>query len=284
MTRHKANSLLRVLFLVSFIGLSSAMGQTLNGETPTEVQAEPPAKEDFESLFSQGVKLYQEQKYQDAQVSFSKAISLRPHHSEVLANLGLTAFQQGQKGLALGYLRKSLNSDANNIIASNAIKYVEAQLEMKEIPREIGNLEIFKEYLIDPVSLNSYLGFLALCLFAFGWLWLDFLAELKSLRSTRSRLTEFPSLKVLISLFFLLSVVGTAWKIYENEKTLATIITKKVPLLSGPQEDAVQLLDLYEGLQVEVLKQKEDWLQVMHPGTPAGWVKQVDLFKTSISK
>lgn len=284
-------------FIVSFIFLFSPCGLKAaeDANTSTEVQepavASSPSPETalpatakplaFSESFSLGVKRYQEKNYSEAQKLFSAALQENPENTGVLVNLGLTEFNLGKKGVALGFLRKAhtLNPDFSTPVS--AIRFIEKSLENKEIPHEIRSLDNIKDLFITPISLNSYLVFLGLCFFATGWLWIDFLAELKNLKKTRSRLSEIPSLKIIVLIIFLMASAGTLIKFYYAQKPVATITANKVSILSAPNEDAVQLFDIYEGLQVEVESTHQDWVQVSYPGTPVGWIQKKDLFITS---
>ncbi len=256
--------------------------------TSTEVQVNNqtqialPEPSDFKLAFSEGVKFYQDKKFLEAEKMFEAAARFEPMHSGTLTNLGLTAFELGKKGLALGYLRRARELDPDFSAPKSAIAYIEKALETKEIPHEIRFSESLKDFFIKPISLNSYLAFLALCTFAAGWLWLDFIGEVKNLKASRSRLSEFPALKVLVTVFFLLAALGTGFKYYFQQKGVATVVAKKIPVFSAPKEDAVQLFDLYEGLEIQIESKLNDWIQVTYPGTPTGWIREKDIYQTSL--
>ena len=91
------------------------------GETTMPVETEP-------SGFLNGVKAYQAKDYQKAKDIFKSLSEEYPDNPSLLFNLGLSEFQLGHQGLALGLWHQALFLDRSFSPALEAINYAENKL------------------------------------------------------------------------------------------------------------------------------------------------------------
>lgn len=281
------------LFLFGlFVTLSCAVFATpgvekVATEAPKEEKITEPSPgisanyQNFDSAFSDGVQKYQTKAYDKARLAFDKALEFEPDNVQALTNLALVQFQLGQKGWALALARKANFLMPNFSTPISAIKYFEKNIETREIPHNIEAFENFRSSVIAPISITNFLVFLAICFFATGWLWLDFMAQQKNLsRSTRS-IFNMPALKIVATLAFIMATALTIVKFIDLNTSRATVVLDKVTVQSAPNQTSVQLLDLYAGLEVKIESIQNDWVQITYPGTPTGWVPKSSIFQTS---
>lgn len=269
---------MKFFILGFFVTLSCAVYAT---EEAAPVADPIPSYDTFDAAFNDGVQKYQTKAYDKARLAFSKAVEFDANNVQALTNLALVQFQLGQKGWALALLRK-----ANTLVPSfstpiSAIRFIEKNLETKEVPHEIETFENLRTAIIAPISLTSFLGFLAICFFSAGWLWIDFFAHLKNQNRSKRSIFRMPALKIVVSLIFVFAAVLSVLKIVDQSTSRATIVVDKATVFSAPNAQSVALLDLYAGLQVNIEQFQDEWVQVTYPGTPTGWIPKASLFQTS---
>lgn len=235
----------------------------------------------FADLFKQGTQSYSEKKFDQAQDFFSKALVKDPQNSTVLTNLALVQFQLGHKAKALAHFRKALDIEPNLQEAKAGLKFVLSQMEIKEIPHQLEFYESLRDKLLAPVSLQVYLGFTALFLFASGWTLISYLGKRRKAIGEESALPGFPILSTCFLGGLLIILSLSILKAYDSSIQRATIVEEKVSLQSAPGETQVGILDLYAGMEVIVRITDNGWTQVTYPGAITGWVKSDSLMVTS---
>ncbi|MEK6772648.1 MAG: SH3 domain-containing protein [Bdellovibrionota bacterium] len=240
-----------------------------------------PAVLSFEQSFQEGVKLYQNKDFEKARSSFEASLVKDPHNISVLTNLGMVFFEIGKKGLALAYLRRALEIDADFRPAQTAYNYVWSRLEVKELPHRLETYESLRDYLLKPVSLSSYLWLGSLFFLLSGWLLIRFFGKRKRAFEEELPLPPFPTVGFMIMIIFITFFSLTLLKVYDLTLTRATITAEKVPMHTAPNENEASLFELSQGLEVILRKSEADWVQVTYPGGPTGWVKKTELMVTT---
>jgi SH3-like domain-containing protein len=122
---------------------------------------------------------------------------------------------------------------------------------------------------------------LGLVLGATGWLWIGYWARRRqALESEEPR----PPISW-ISVALLILTVGIATLLVfgalANRWPRATLIAEKVPLRALPSEEGVSLSELRGGVQIEILREKDEWIQVRPPQGGSGWLQNKDVLRTS---
>jgi peptidoglycan/xylan/chitin deacetylase (PgdA/CDA1 family)/tetratricopeptide (TPR) repeat protein len=83
-----------------------------NHAAPPQPKPETPVARAYD-LDRQGRQFYREQKYNDAQSAFAKAVSLKPNDAVLLNNLGFIFYELGRYNDAVTWLEKTLAADPN---------------------------------------------------------------------------------------------------------------------------------------------------------------------------
>lgn len=247
----------------------------------TKPAATPPAWPNFQKAFEAGVGAYQAKKFDEARLAFSAAVEQDPNSLEALTNLALVQFQLGQKGLAVGLLRKSLSLDPDFSISKSALKFILPQMDVKEIPHEIQLWESFRSHFLVPFPLNSFLAMTALSLLAAGWLFLNYAGKRKTALLGNKSLPAFPLLPLFFSLIFVSSLSLSIGKLIDAEMPRGTVIKEKVTVYSAPNERSVALFELYSGLEVVLGAIDDQWVQATYPGALTGWILKNNVLQTS---
>lgn len=276
---------MKVLFvntvLISFLNFIS-LGLIPGTSLAQDPKADAPASSysGFEEAFQQGVKLYLAQKYKDAETAFTKALEFEPENVQALTNLGLSHFQNGNKGMAVALLRKALHLDPAFSTPRSALQFILPQLEVKEIPHEISYWESFRTQMITPFSSLTFSLLATLFLCAAGWTIMNFFSARAKAKLTENLGPQFPLLGGFYAFGFLLFTALLAGKLYDETRLRGTIVETKVPVVSFPDEKAPTLFDLYSGMEVIILQSDTEWSQVYYPGGMAGWIRNKAIFNT----
>ncbi|HEY8270173.1 MAG TPA: hypothetical protein VIG33_04745, partial [Pseudobdellovibrionaceae bacterium] len=267
---------------------SAATTQTPQDKSPVVYQnktfrssEDSGLKLSFEEYFSRGTKSYQEKKFEDAVLNFEKALNLHPENVTVLTDLGLSYFQVQKKGLSIAMLRRALFIDPSQTVAEAALKFVFSQLEVKDIPHQIGTYERLRSSILNSVSINALHFLTSLLLFTSCFIWLRYLGRCRKAFELELAPPSTPLIGLMLTLGLTLSGFFTALKIYDLTIPRATVITDKVSVQSAPGEGQNGLFDLYAGFEVIVKNVANDWIQVTYPGGLTGWVKKDSVMSTS---
>lgn len=241
------------------------------GAAQTETSAE---------LFKQGTQFYVAKDYAKAKESFTKALATDQHNATILTNLALSEFQLGNKPLSIGLLRKALESEPELSTAIAGLKYVQSQMQIKEVPHQIETYETLRRNLLQPVPLTAYLILSTLFFFISGWLLLGYAGNRRRALHEETALPKFPTVAVILTAGFVIFSGLLALKIYDHSISRGTIIEEKVALQTAPGENQVSILDLYGGMEVITHASQDDWVQVTYPGSLTGWIKKSSLLLT----
>lgn len=224
--------------------------------------------------FNNGLQLYQQKKFADAINEFKNSVKDQPTNSFFWHNLGLSYYQNGQKGFALACLRRAewLNP---GIKSNNKVQeLIISELPIKEIPHEIEWIHEFHRTFLSELDLNILLGLLAAMILFSGW------SVLKILSRKQKNHWNWVVIVLLVCDFIIASLVFI--KIFDQNIERATLLTEKISVFAVPQEKlqsaGLGIFDLYEGFEVVVLSKttladSEEWVQIQYPGAGTGWVK-----------
>lgn len=271
--------LFSILVLLPFAGAQTPVPTQVM--VSSEQSSSPKENLSFEEHFSRGTKNYQEKKFSDAIADFQKALDLHPDSATTLTNLGLSYFQNQQKGLAIATLRRAVYEDPSLSVAESGLSFAVSQLEIKEIPHQIETYERLRSNVLNAASLAGFNLLTSLFLLSSGFIWLRYLGR----RRKAFELEEAPPTLPLIGLFmavgFAFSFSLTILKMYDLTVPRATVIADKVSAQIAPGEGQTGLFDLYAGFEVIVRNAANEWIQISYPGGLTGWVKKDSLMATS---
>lgn len=266
-----------LILIVSSLCLFTSIRGNAEDATPTTTTFSAE-KLDFPQAYQKGVEFYQAKSFPDAVVAFKQAVLLRPDSVNALTNLGLSFFQIGKKGSALGVLRRAMMLDPDYSTPRSAHEYIFGQLPIKEVPHEIRWYDEFRKNYLDAVSLNALGAITALFLFSAGWLSIAYFAARKKSKEESLPPAPFSPITGVVIAGFALSLFFTMSKAVDQQTVRATITIEKVAVHSAPDNGSPELFDLYEGLEVSISQRMGTWVQITYPGASSGWVPQSSLF------
>ena len=233
----------------------------------------------FEQLFEESVKSFQAQNYQQAADLLGQALSLNPHHPEALTNMALTQYELGQKMAAYVYFKKALSREPKNLAAQQGLDFVKSQIQVRDIPHQIELYERARHILVTPVPVHVPYFFTWLFLIIVGTRWIqNRLAKRKAFLAGEDR-PPFGVLNWTLCLFLAAAIGWTLFYNHDKSLTRALIREETLNLRSAPSAESPAILEIYGGLEVEVLRREDGWTQIQHPGSYAGWVPSSSLLE-----
>lgn len=206
--------------------------------------------------FSNGLKSYQEGQYKQANTYFLETLKENPHNSTVLYNLGLTEFQIGNQGKALGYLRRAQYFSPRSTDIKSALGFIN--------PSHNKTLTITN--ILRKIPLDILIGFFTLGLFLMIYKGLNYLSRRKS--------STFPTGLLILSCYTFVVGLIVGYKVKDQYTPRTTITVPKTGAYSGPSENQASLFEINEGVEVLVHKKLHSWLQITAPSGRTGWIHE----------
>lgn len=234
--------------------------------------------------YTEGVRLYQEQRYVDAAEKFSNANQATPDNVNTLYNWGLSSYKIDNKGLALALWRRALFIDPEFSPVVDAIRFARTNMPDDVFKKSDDPIENLKSGLLRRLSLNKIFLLNTLLLLFSGWLLIKYFGKYKMAMEDDEPLPHFPTMGAFFSFLFILSLGLGGLKLITQNEIRATVITKSIDLRTGPAEDSNTVYSLLEGYEVIVENSQNDWTLVTYPGGMTGWIPKSALFISSGSR
>lgn len=224
-----------------------------------------------------GIKNYQQNNYPLAIEEFNKALVQDPQNSVIITNLGLAYFKSGKNYLALAYLRKAHHLSPWLETPVTALDFVSAKTQIKPLPGEVSTYQNFRTF-TKQVSLPIIAFATCLSFVIFAFTLIQFLAKRKKSEKEEIAPPSTPWLNVIFGVMSLSLFVMSSLMFYDYQLRYGTVIVDKTSLRIAPDEQQIELSELYGGLEVEVGQTIDGWAQVTYGGTLTGWVKKEAIF------
>ena len=213
--------------------------------------------------YNEGNRLYARKDYAGAAAAYQAALSEGPS-AVVLYNLGNAEFKAGQMGRAiLAYRRARYLAPRDADILSNlafARSYRADKTMAAPGPLARAFDQVFHALSHRESTTLAAFGFLLAAL-GLGW-WI--------VRRGAAAIVA-ASLFAALALFAL--VTQFVWKA-EIDARPAAVIVPEVNALSGPSDDAKEILLLHDGSEVSVREVRGDYVLAQLPGGGGGWIRR----------
>lgn len=236
-------------------------------------QTEAP-KPDFDQAFQLGVETLQKGDPHAALEIFKTLLQEKTNDPTLLTNAGIAASKSGLPGLAISFLRDSLQLNSDAIQTHQAIEFVETQLPVKEIPHNVEFWEIYRANVLNSLPLIPLLCLGAILTLLVGLLLLRWIADRKKAFQDDESLPRLKAIHfIAVSMFAIVMVLGLS-KFVDVRQMRATVVPEKISTKSAADSEAPPLFELYAGLEVLVIREQGAWVQVRFPGGPTGWLER----------
>ena len=223
-----------------------------------------------DDVFRAAEELYNAGRYAEAAEQYEILVSQGVRDGSVCYNMGNAYFKSGRLGLAILNYERALeqmpgdaDTKANLEFANTLITDV---VEGPDLPPYVAWLvDLYRA--LDP----SFSAFLLSIAFILGG------AAVSVLILGRWPFLRAPAIYALV-FSSVLAVVGAgvlAGKTYSSSDGVDAIVLVPISdVRSGPGETNPQLVEIHEGLKVNILGSREGWLQVSLPNGVTGWIRE----------
>lgn len=218
--------------------------------------------------FEEGNQFYQNGEYENAVAAYEEILANGFASSEVYYNLGNAYYKLGLNAKAiLNYERGlALKPNDEDILFNLQIANLEVVDKIPEIPEFV--LSRYLRQFRDRLGLSA-LTIITLCTY------ITFFAFLTLQVITRSHFLKrkFKAGTILISVLLVFASVLLVSKIQSiNSSIQAIVMASEIGVKSAPNEDAIELFKIHEGLKVKITQQRDAWSQIKLPDGKLGWL------------
>lgn len=257
-----------VVLMIVFLGALIHSEGSTEENLPTDVTFSNPSE-----LYSTGIRALQENKPKVAFEAFNAAAHLAPNNVGILYNLGHSAFELNELGIAAGAWRRALTLSPWFKPARQALSIAEPKLDQVHSAQiTLSFYEQLRMRVLRYFHLDTSLALLLLMLTIAGFIWI------KNLRSQKQGLGV--SFQIFLGLSVLLGLINCL-KIFDHLEKRATVVEKEVQVMTAPSLEANVLFKHYQGTELILHQTQSGWAQVEQPGGLSGWVETKSLFSHS---
>ncbi len=247
-------------------------------------------QQQFPQLFQAGLADQKEKKWDDAVGKYQALLDQSQNNltneqaSVVYHNMAASYFEKADFVRSFIWSKKALSLNSDNDFSKTLLSEVTKKFQAPQIPHQISATESFKNAVLDKVTVDSLLiG--SFILFAFtlhigtkAWI-LRRRLQLES--ETASVQKKYPvglTIAFVAVGFLTLAFCAASfakWK--DNLQTKAIVSAEKAPVQTAPGGSQAVIYDATAGLEVDVLKIENDFVQIRYPGAFSGWVEKKNL-------
>ena len=252
----------KMLRICLFLGLFFSFAITCRGQAP---QTSP------ERLFSRGNDHYEKAEYGKAIDEYKKILDEGHESGPLYYNMAGAYFKSGDTGKAiLNYERAKRFMPRDADLITN-YRFARTMMKGKAVPEKgIWARPFLRTYsgnfTVDELTWLSSGAYALIIILLFITVFLP--------RKNR----YVPAMAILFFVFVLFNSV-VIWHNVDKMNTTAVTIVPEAGAFFGPFDSATKFFDLREGMDVTVLKAKDDWYKIRRSDGKVGWVKKSDVEK-----
>ncbi len=220
-----------------------------------------------EEIFNAGNSAYEKGNYEEAAAAYRRVAQYGIVDGRVEYNLGNAAFKLGRLGEAILHYERALRLSPGDADVEANLELARARrFDRVEAPQVAAPIRI-------ALQLQARVGPDRLALTVLVLVWAA--AGLVAWRSARPGGWNAFAGWVLAGLVAAIAVTSVSWfTTYRRiEGTPAAVVLQDtVDVLAGPGQNNASIATVHEGLSLEVLAEREEWVQVGLPNGLNGWV------------
>jgi tetratricopeptide (TPR) repeat protein len=212
--------------------------------------------------FDAANKLYEQAKYPEASAAYQKIIEAGQPSAAVYFNLGNAYFKAGQLGRAVAAYRQAEQLAPRDPDVRANIQFARDQAQGPTLTAGRWTR------LFGRLSLNEWTVLAA----AAVWVWLLLLGAGQLWPAARATLRGGLMAAGVAALVLCVCAAGA---FYGAKFTrTAVIITSDAVVRHGPLDEAAEAFKVHDGAELQVLDEKDKWLQVSPGANRIGWVRR----------
>lgn len=218
-----------------------------------------------EYIFYQGNSHYKNGLYDEALAEYSKVIEEGLESGNLYFNMGNAYFKKGELGKAVLYYERARRFMPNDSDLKSNYKYAISKLKnsVDDTERSFIHNILSRSVAFTIDGLTLLLSSLYICIVMF------FIAIMYFRNIKRPAVLSITILSVLWVL--------TAYSLYDRTSAIdkeAVIIFQEAEARFEPIESATVHFGLTEGMKVQILESKPDWLKVKRNDGKSGWINK----------
>jgi hypothetical protein len=233
---------------------------------------------DIKAAFDSALSLHQEKKWDGATEAYKNLLQNDKFNlsndqlSVVYQNLAQISFEKSEYLNSYIWSKKSLALNGHNQFAKETLKIVSEKFAPPTVPHEISNFEQFQRVIsytpVDFWWILSVLSFFLLLKLAFN----RFLIG----RSKAAGEKNFKSSMIFIFLlFFTLASVCITFARNDLANVKYGLISAEIAKIqTAPGENKTVIFEAKAGLEVEIVKLENEYVQIRSPGAFSGWIQK----------
>lgn len=229
--------------------------------------------QDPKQLFNEANELYKQKEYEQAAQVYDKIATLGYESAEVYYNLGNCYYKTNQIGLTiLNYERaKKIEPDNDDIEFNLKLANLRVNDRIETAPQMM--LVTWFKNLLASQTANGW-GKTSLVL-----LWLSFVAITVFVFANKFLLKRisFLSAIVLLAVSLLFLLIAYRQNTYEKTNNNGVVMITNTYIKSAPENNAVDLFILREGVKAAILEEAGDWQKIKLADGKVGWIKKDDM-------
>jgi tetratricopeptide (TPR) repeat protein len=213
--------------------------------------------------FEQANTLYNGGKFAEAAAAYDKLISAGSASGAVYYNRGNALFKLGQMGRAIASYRQALWLTPRD----TDLRF---NLKLARIRARGGTSyqDPFWRSMVQRLTVNEW----TLITAAAGWLLFALLA-LEVWRPAFKGKLRGAKISCAVAVLFFGLCLGTALNLEVFSRT-AIVITGEADVRNGPLEESPSVFKVRDGIELEVVDEKDEWLQVVDSAQRTGWLRR----------
>lgn len=243
----------------------------------------------WKPLFDQALALQQQKNWDVSLQTYRQLLDQglyglsAPQAAVVYHNMSTVAYEKGDLLHAYVWSKKALTLNPLNQLVRDSFSHYATEFQVPSVPRQISNYDHFKA-MVTVLPADVWLVLSVALILITCWLGLrNVLLNKKSqLAETFTRSPRWP---VWVAGFSTLVVFSVSYISYQESQISRAVVTAApaAAVQTAPGENMPVIFQAPAGLELEVLKADQGFLQVRHPGAFSGWVRQSDLEPLSLS-
>ncbi|MGA2030022.1 MAG: tetratricopeptide repeat protein [Verrucomicrobiota bacterium] len=222
---------------------------------------------DAQDGFADANRLYDEGKFSDAANGYEKILQSGSVSPSLFFNYGNAEFKSGRIGRAIAAFRRAAQLAPRDSDARANLEFVRNQVQGPTLR------ESRWQNWLGALTLNEWTTLAAMAL----WITFALLAAMQIRPALRPALRGLSCVFGIVAILFCAGV-GADAAIYFS-KPIAVVVAPDAMARSGPFDEAQSEFTVYDGAELAVTDQRDDWLQVTDGLGRIGWLerKQVEI-------
>jgi tetratricopeptide (TPR) repeat protein len=226
--------------------------------TPPQLRAA-----DLSGGFEAANKLYEQGKFVEAAGAYDKLIATGDVSDALYFNRGNALFKMGQTGRAIASYRQAQRLSPRDADVRTNLQLARTKARGGS-PYPVNRWAVW----LEKLSLNEW----TLLTAAAVWLLFILLALGQWRQALQSRLRSY-----LLGAGAAVVLLGASLAIRIDNDLLATsavVVVGEADVRNGPLDESQSIFKVRDGIELEVVDQKDGWLQVVDSGQRTGWLRQ----------